>query len=57
MLKQDLDNIEMLSKYKVLFLPDICYLTENQISNIMMFVENGGGLVMTYATSLYDEDG
>jgi len=57
MLKQDLDNIEMLSKYKVLFLPDICYLTESQISNIMMFVENGGGLVMTYATSLYDEDG
>jgi hypothetical protein len=57
MLKQDLDNIDILNKYKVLFLPDICYLTDKQIANITKFVENGGGLVMTYATSLYDENG
>lgn len=57
LLKQDLDNIDLISKYKVLFLPDICYLTERQITNITTFVENGGGLVMTYATSLYDENG
>lgn len=57
MLKQDLDNIDLLFKYKVLFLPDICYLTDKQITNITKFVENGGGLVMTCATSLYDENG
>jgi uncharacterized membrane protein len=57
LLKQDLDNIDLLSKYKVLYLPDICYLTDKQTANIKSFVENGGGLVMTYATSLYDEHG
>ena len=57
LLKQDLDNIDILNSYKVLFLPDICYLTDKQIANIIKFVENGGGLVMTYATSLYDENG
>ena len=49
--------MELLSKYKVLYLPDICYLTDKQLANITRFVENGGGLVMTYATSLYDEYG
>lgn len=57
LLKQDLDSIDILTKYKVLYLPDICCLTEKQITNITRFVENGGGLVMTYATSLYDENG
>jgi len=57
LLKQDLDNMELLSKYKVLYLPDICYLTDKQIANIKTFVANGGGLVMTYATSFYDEHG
>lgn len=57
MLKQDIDNIDLLKKYKVLFLPDICYLTDKQINNITKFVEEGGGLIMTYATSLYDEKG
>jgi hypothetical protein len=57
LLKQDLDNFDVINKYKVLFLPDICYLSDKQIKNITKFVENGGGLVMTYATSLYDENG
>jgi hypothetical protein len=57
LLKQDLDSFELLSKYKVLYLPDICYLTNKQTTNIKRFVENGGGLVMTYATSLCDEHG
>ena len=57
MLIQDLDNIDLLNKFKVLFLPDICYLTDTQTANITRFVEGGGGLVMTYATSLYDENG
>jgi hypothetical protein len=57
LLKMDLDNSEILNRYKVLYLPDICYLTDKQITNIKSFVEKGGGLVMTYDTSLYDENG
>ena len=57
LLKIDLNNIEILNKYKVLYLPDVCYLTDKQIANISRFVENGGGLVMTYATSLHDANG
>ena len=56
-LKIDLDDPEKLDQYKVLYLPDICYLSDRQIENITGFVEKGGGLVMTYATSLYDEGG
>lgn len=57
LLKIDLNNIELLNEYKVIYLPDICYLTDKQITNITNFVDNGGGLVITYATSLYDEKG
>ncbi|MFC1558400.1 beta-galactosidase trimerization domain-containing protein [candidate division KSB1 bacterium] len=57
LLKDDLDNPEVLSGYKVLYLPDICYISDTQAENIKNFVKNGGGLVMTYATSLYDENG
>ncbi len=56
-LKEDLNNPELLNQYKVLYLPDICYLSDKQIANIKNFVKQGGGLVMTYATSLYDEKG
>lgn len=57
LLKEDLDNPEIINQYKVLYLPDICYLSDTQAENIENFVKNGGGLVMTYATSLYDEYG
>lgn len=57
MLKSDLDNADVLNKYKVLYLPDICYLTDNQLENVTNFVASGGGLVMTYQTSLYSADG
>ncbi|MFC2125700.1 beta-galactosidase trimerization domain-containing protein [Bacteroidota bacterium] len=57
LLKGDLDNPDILSRYKVLYLPDICYISDTQAENIKNFVNNGGGLVMTYATSLYDEEG
>ena len=57
LLKDDLDNPEILDRYKVLYLPDICHLSDTQAENVKTFVENGGGLIMTYATSLYDEDG
>lgn len=57
LLRRDLDNPEILNRYKVLYLPDICYLSDRQVAIITAFVERGGGLVLTYATSLYDENG
>ena len=48
---------EDLAKYKVLILPNAACLGENQIAAIRRFVENGGGLVASLDTSLYDEFG
>jgi hypothetical protein len=52
-----LDSLELLSRYKVLYLPDNVYLTEKQIKNIRQFVYDGGGLIASYASSLYDNNG
>ena len=52
-----LDNPEKLSKYKVLYLADNVYLTEQQVKNIKQFVSEGGGLIASYATSLYNKNG
>jgi hypothetical protein len=49
-----LDRPEVLSRYKVLYLADFTYLTPARVENIRKFVEQGGGLVATYATSLFD---
>lgn len=57
LLQDDLARPELLRRYKVLYLPDICSLTERQLAGIEQFVAAGGGLVMTYATSLYDAKG
>ena len=52
-----LDNPQQLSQYKVLYLADNVYLTEQQIKNVKQFVSEGGGLIASYATSLYNKDG
>jgi len=52
-----LDDPARLSRYKVLFLADIPYLSERRLKNIQEFVENGGGVIATYGTSLYDSQG
>lgn len=57
LLKDDLSRPELLRRYGVLYLPDICMLSDGQLAGIRRFVSEGGGLVMTYATSLYDENG
>ncbi|HID75618.1 MAG TPA: hypothetical protein EYP56_06425, partial [Planctomycetaceae bacterium] len=57
LLKEDLGSAERLSRYEVLYLPDICMLSDRQVETIRQFVWQGGGLVMTYATSLYDASG
>ena len=57
LLVQDLDDPGILNRYKVLYLSDICHLSDRQAANISDFVDRGGGLILTYATSLYDEGG
>ncbi len=50
-------NLEDLSKYKVLILPNAACLDDNQVKGITAFVDNGGGLVASLDTSLFDEFG
>jgi len=52
-----LDNPNLLSKYKVVYLADNVFLSENQIQNLKQFVYDGGGLIVSYSTSLYDKEG
>jgi len=50
-------NDEDLAKYKVLVLPNAACLDEQQVQAIDRFVKNGGGLVASLDTSLFDEFG
>lgn len=50
-------TVENLSKYRVLILANAACLSKAQTEAIRTFVKNGGGLVATYETSLYDEEG
>lgn len=52
-----LDDRESLAKYKVLYLADYAHLTPARIANVKQFVADGGGLVASYGTSLYDTPG
>jgi putative glycosyl hydrolase-like family 6 (GHL6) protein/glycosyl hydrolase family 42 (putative beta-galactosidase) len=52
-----LDNPKQLSKYKVVYLADNVFLSDNQIQNLKQFVSDGGGLIVSYSTSLYDKVG
>jgi hypothetical protein len=44
-------------KYQVLYLADIPYLSAQRIENVKRFVEEGGGLLVSYSTSLFDAAG
>lgn len=46
-----------LSRYKVLVLPNTACLSDSQCEAIRQFVRNGGGLVASLDTSLFDEIG
>jgi len=50
-------RIEKLSKYSVLLLPDVRYLSDAAAEEIRSYVKKGGGLVATHRTSLHDELG
>lgn len=50
-------NADYLSRYKILFLPNAACLSDRQCDEISRFVREGGGLIATYESSLYDEKG
>src|SRR3984885_1889787 len=48
---------ELINLFKTLILPNIAALSTAQCNQIRAFVEQGGSIVATYETSLYDEWG
>jgi hypothetical protein len=46
-----------LHRFKALILPNVAVLSDGQCQQLQEFVERGGGLVATFETSLYDEQG
>lgn len=47
----------VLSKYKLLILPNIGALSEEEAENVRKFVKSGGSVISTYETGLYNEWG
>lgn len=50
-------DAQSLSRYKLLVLANVAALSDQQCDQIRAFVEQGGSLLATYETSLYDESG
>jgi len=48
---------EHLKPFKVLVLPNIATLSDEQCGQLKKFVEDGGSIVATFETSLYDRNG
>ena len=50
-------TLENLKKYKAVFLTNMACMSDKQIEAIKTYVREGGGLIATFQTSLYDENG
>jgi hypothetical protein len=48
---------EKLKKYKLLILPNVRIISKQETEIIKNYVQNGGNLLATYATSLYNAEG
>ncbi|MEO7962069.1 MAG: alpha-amylase family protein [Ginsengibacter sp.] len=57
MVNDQLMTVEELRAYKLLLLPNIAVLSSAQCDQLKKFVEDGGSILATYETSLYDEEG
>ena len=57
MVHDHLLDAEHIARFKTLILPNIAALSTQQCEQIRAFVEQGGSVVATYETSLYDEWG
>lgn len=50
-------SMDYLKNFKILILPNIVYLDANQTEIIKTWVKNGGKLISSYQTSLFDQSG
>ena len=50
-------TLDTAGRFKLLLLPNIAALSNEQCGQIRRFVEAGGSVIATYETSLYDESG
>lgn len=57
MVNDKLLDAEHLKSFKLLVLPNIAALSDAQCDQLRKFVEDGGSLVATFETSLYNEEG
>jgi hypothetical protein len=57
MVHDGLLDADHVSQFRTLILPNIAALSKSQCAQINAFVQNGGGVVATFETSLYDEWG
>ena len=57
MVNDQLLSAEQLQNYKLLILPNIALLSDAQCKQLKEFVHNGGSILATFETSLYDEHG
>jgi hypothetical protein len=57
MVNDRLFSEEYLKPFKLLILPNIALLSDEQCTQLRKFTENGGSLVATFETSLFDRDG
>jgi hypothetical protein len=46
-----------INQYKVLILPNVACLSDDDVALIKKFVKNGGGVIASYRTAIYDMDG
>ena len=52
-----LDKPDLLAEYPVLYLANIPYISDERVRNIKEYVKNGGCIVASYQTSLFDSKG
>lgn len=57
MVHDELLDADHVSQFRTLILPNIACMSDAQCDQIKSFVRNGGGIVATLETSLYDEKG
>jgi hypothetical protein len=57
MVNDRLLDTEHLKPFKLLILPNISALSDEQCNQLREFARNGGSLLATFETSLYDEEG
>ncbi|MCC7449885.1 MAG: beta-galactosidase trimerization domain-containing protein [Anaerolineae bacterium] len=52
-----LASLDTLARYRVVYLPNVLPMNADEAERLRQYVYNGGGLVATGATSLYDDQG